>query len=63
VRDRYGDEEDSSSTLEEEDEDAESLTPQVEKAWFRAYAAVKTKHPKIYQSTVKFFDFNDSNGM
>ncbi|XP_074642032.1 protein KRI1 homolog [Tubulanus polymorphus] len=67
-KDKYGEEalddgEISSSSSESEDDDAEALTPDIEKAWMKAYAAVKTKDPKIYSKEVTFFNekFNSEN--
>ena len=33
----------------------QALTPEIEKDWFRAFAAVKTKNPKIYDGSTTFF--------
>jgi len=46
-------EEDSSSS---EDEDAEALTGQIEKDFFKTMAYLKTKDPKIYDGKTAFFE-------
>ncbi|XP_013417705.1 protein KRI1 homolog [Lingula anatina] len=61
LKDRYGDveiDEDTTSS-ESEDDDAEALTEEVEKGWLKAYAAVKTRDPKIYSKEVKFYNSDD----
>ena len=64
VRDKYGDvavkqlEDGSScseSSSEEEDEDAEALTPQVERDFLRTLSLIKSKDPRIYDKEVSFF--------
>ncbi|XP_064605890.1 protein KRI1 homolog [Liolophura sinensis] len=57
LKDKYGNvsNEESTSSSETEDEDAEALTARVKKDWLRAYAAVKSRDPKIYQKDIKFY--------
>jgi protein KRI1 len=45
---------DSDSTSEEEDDDAAFDTPEVDKGFLRALAALKSKDPKIYDPSVAF---------
>ncbi|XP_071478774.1 protein KRI1 homolog [Diadema antillarum] len=62
-KDKYGadiDEEDSSSS-ETEDEDAEGLTPQIERDFFRTLSIVKSKDPKMYQTDVHFYEEEESD--
>ena len=44
------------STSESEDEDAEALTEQVEKDFFKTLAALKTKDPRIYDGKTQFYE-------
>ncbi|XP_041359300.1 protein KRI1 homolog [Gigantopelta aegis] len=61
LKDLYGSDEDTDSDSETEDEDATALTAQVEKDWLRAFAAVKTKDPRIYEKDNKFFHSGTSD--
>merc|ERR1712038_529271 len=61
---RYGDVEDSepsSSGSEEEDEDADELTPRLEKDWLKTLAALKSKDPRIYDKEAKFYQSDDED--
>ena len=44
------------STSESEDDDAEALTEQVEKDFFKTLAALKTKDPRIYDGKTQFYE-------
>ena len=52
-------EDDSSSS---EDEDAEALTGQIEKDFFKTMAYLKTKDPKIYDGKTAFFESGEIKG-
>lgn len=58
LKDRYGDdvEEDSSSTSEDEDENAEQLTTEIEKSFFKTLSCLKKKDPRIYDPSINFFN-------
>lgn len=57
VRDKYGEDVDSSSS--EEDEEAEGLTSDVERDFLRTLSLLKSKDPSIYDSHSEFY----SHGM
>lgn len=65
LRDRYGvdaeKEEEDSSSSESEDEDAEALTPQLEEDWLKTLAALKSKDPRIYDKSVKFYHSDEES--
>ena len=62
-KDKYGDvsEQDESSSSSSEDENAEALTPQIERDWLRALSAIKNKDPKIYDSSTRFFSHDSTS--
>ena len=66
LKDKYGEDaakrnlddalgDDDESTSESEDEDAEALTEEVEKDFFKTLAMLKTKDPRIYSQETTFF--------
>ena len=59
VRDRYGDqaveESESSSEWESEDDDAEGLTPALERDFFRTLSLIQKKDPRIYDKETAFY--------
>ncbi|XP_041475851.1 protein KRI1 homolog isoform X2 [Lytechinus variegatus] len=61
-KDKYGDydEGDESSSSETEDEDAEGLTPQIEKDFFKTLSIIKSRDPKMYTKDIKFYHSEDS---
>ncbi|KAI0230578.1 KRI1-like protein [Lamellibrachia satsuma] len=62
LKDKYGDvgdDEFTSSDSEEEDDDAEALTPQLEKDWLETLAAIKRKDPRIYDQSIQFYHSSD----
>ncbi|KAK2178143.1 hypothetical protein NP493_560g01097 [Ridgeia piscesae] len=62
LKDKYGNVEDdefTSSDSEEEDDDAEALTPQLEKDWLETLAAIKRKDPRIYDQSAQFYHHSD----
>lgn len=65
LRDRYGvdaeKEEEDSSSSESEDEDGEALTPQLEEDWLKTLAALKSKDPRIYDKSVKFYHSDEES--
>jgi len=71
LKDKYGEDaakksleeamEDASDS-ESEDDDAEALTEQVEKDFFKTLAMLKTKNPKIYDKETKFYKEEASKG-
>lgn len=58
VKSRYGDValEDESSESESEDENAEAVTPALERGFFKTLACLKRKDPSIYDKTKLFYD-------
>ena len=66
LKDKYGEDaakksleeamEEDSEDSESEDDDAEALTEQVEKDFFKTLAMLKTKDPRIYDKETKFYD-------
>jgi len=67
LKDKHGDnmeevlEDDDESSGEEEDSDAEELTEEVEKDFFKTLASLKAKDPKIYDVETKFFSESSSS--
>ncbi|ESO03395.1 hypothetical protein HELRODRAFT_173690 [Helobdella robusta] len=56
LKSKFDDEDSDESSSESEDDDAKALTKQLDKQWFFTLAAIKSKNPKIYDPSVKFFD-------
>ncbi|XP_033101109.1 protein KRI1 homolog [Anneissia japonica] len=61
LKDRYGDDgaDLTSSSSESEDEDAEALTPQLEKDFLKTLSFVKSHDPKIYKKDATFYHYED----
>ena len=58
MKDKYGEDvlnSSSESSSSEEDEDAEALTSDVERDFFRTLSLLKSKDPSIYDSQTQFF--------
>lgn len=58
LKDKYGknpEEEEEDSDESSEDEDAQDLTPEVEKDFFKTLSSLKKKDPKIYDGKTEFF--------
>lgn len=49
------------SNSETEDEDAEGLTPQIEKDFLKTLSIIKSRDPKMYTKDAKFYESEDSN--
>jgi len=62
LKQKYGDEPIEESSSESEDDDAEALTPQMEKDFLETLSLIKEKDPKIYAKDSVFFKKdNNSN--
>jgi len=58
LKDKYGknpEEDDEDSDESSEDEDAQDLTPEVERDFFKTLSSLKKKDPKIYDGKTEFF--------
>eukprot|EP00039_Didymoeca_costata_P024655 m.11021 g.11021 ORF g.11021 m.11021 type:complete len:731 (-) comp4363_c0_seq1:187-2379(-) len=58
----YQDGEERETSSESEDEDAEKLTAEVEKDFFRTLSTLKSKNPKIYDGKTSFFRDPEEEG-
>ncbi|XP_065657209.1 protein KRI1 homolog isoform X2 [Hydra vulgaris] len=62
LKQKYGDEILSSeSSSEEEDDNAECVTPQIEQDFLNILGMIKAKDPKIYSNEVQFFNEKEEN--
>nr|XP_039260442.1 protein KRI1 homolog [Styela clava] len=61
LKSRYGDVSSDSESSESEDENAEALTPGLERDFLRTLAYLKNKDPAIYDKSKKFYEEHESD--
>lgn len=61
LKSRYGDATSDSESSESEDENAEALTPGLERDFLRTLAYLKNKDPAIYDKSKKFYEEHESD--